>query len=83
MKSYGYTEENSITPEDVAKSMVDLVTDGKYGGGTCLQTSVGEVRPLGTWNIEPPKASGTKISQEGKDKNYVPILEKLKRERGD
>lgn len=36
MKQFGYTTENSLSADDVAKSMLELVSDGKYGGGTCL-----------------------------------------------
>jgi hypothetical protein len=36
MRQFGYTTENSLSADDVAKSMLELVSDGKYGGGTCL-----------------------------------------------
>ena len=74
--------ENSISADDVANSMVELVTDGKYGGGTCLETSVNGTRTLGTWNVEPPASHGTQVPKEAIERNYAPILEALRRERG-
>jgi hypothetical protein len=81
MKQFGYTIENSISADDVANAMVELVTDGKYEGGTCLETSVGGTRTLGTWNIEPPASNGTQVPQEAIERNYAPILAALKKER--
>jgi hypothetical protein len=81
MKQFGYTMENTISSEDVATRMIDLVTDGKYGGGTCLETSVTGSRTLGTWNIEEPASQGTQVPQEVVEANYAPILAIMKKER--
>jgi hypothetical protein len=63
--------------------MAELVTNGKYGGGTCLETTVSGTRTLGTWNIDPPPtAHGTEVPREALEKNYAPILALLKKERG-
>ena len=62
--------------------MADLVTDGKYPGGTCIEVAVAGCRTLGTWNILPPESSGTSVPEEVLALNYAPILEKLKKERG-
>ena len=82
MKQFGYTVENSITADDVANAMVELVTDGKYEGGTCLETTTQGSRVLGTWNIPPPASHGTQVPQEAIERNYAPILAVLKKERG-
>lgn len=82
MNQFGYTVENSISADDVANAMIELVTDGKYGGGTCLETSVKGTRTLGTWNIEPPASHGTQVPQEAIERNIAPILAMLKKERG-
>ena len=81
MAQFGYTMENSISADDVANAMIELVTDEKHGGGTCLETSIKGSRALGTWNIEPPASHGTQIPQEVTERNYAPILAALKKER--
>ena len=73
--------ENTISPEDVATHMIDLVTDGKYGGGTCLETSVSGSRVLGTWNIQAPASQGTRVPEAVIEANYAPILAIMKKER--
>ncbi|KAH8668177.1 hypothetical protein BGZ60DRAFT_505571 [Tricladium varicosporioides] len=82
MKQFGYTLENTIGPEDVASHMVNLVTNGKYPGGTCLETSVGGARELGTWNIPAPASIGTKVPDAVIEMNYKPMLEMMRKERG-
>jgi hypothetical protein len=82
MKQFGFTEENCIMPEAVAEAMIDLVSDEKYVGGTCLEIAVGGTRTLGTWNIEPPSGYGTQVPKEVIEANYAPILAKLQQERG-
>jgi len=82
MKQFGYTIENSLTPDEVAKYMAELVTDGKYEGGACLEISTQGSRLLGTWNIPPPSSPGTAVPQEVIEKNRAPITAILKKERG-
>lgn len=82
MKQFGYTVENSITPDDVAQVMVDLVTEGKWGGGTVLECTTTGTRSLGTWNIDPPDSQGSSVPQEFIDRNQAPITAALKKERG-
>jgi hypothetical protein len=84
MKQFGYAadHEHSIGPDDVAQIMVDLVTDGKWGGGTILECSPSGSRALGTWNIEPPSSKGTGVPKDITDQNHAPVLAILKRERG-
>ena len=61
--------------------MVSLVTEGKYGGGTCLENSVNGTRVLGTWNVEAPAGTGTTVPKEILDRNYAPMIEIMRRER--
>jgi hypothetical protein len=82
MAQFGYDEKNAATPEQVAQDMIKLVTEGKYGSGTCLETTKGGSRVLGTWNIEPLAGAGTKVPKEALERNYRPVLRKLKLERG-
>jgi 3-hydroxybutyrate dehydrogenase len=81
MAQFGYNPNESLTADDVANYMVTLITDGQYPGGTCLETTVGGSRVLGVWNIEPPKALGTKVPQAVIEMNQAPIKALLKKER--
>ena len=82
MKQFGYTLENSISADDFANAMIELVSDGKFGGGMCLETSVSGRRTFGTWSIESPASHGTQVPREAIERNYAPILATLKKERG-
>ena len=81
IKQFGYTPEASITPDDVAKGMVELVTSGKYGGGTCVETAKTGMRVLGVWNIKPPHSQGTQVPNVAIENNQAPIKALLKKER--
>jgi hypothetical protein len=81
MKQFGYSLENSVTPETVAARMVDLVTSAQYAGGSCLEVSAGGSRLLGTWDVPAPDGNGTTIDSTVLEENYKPILAKLERER--
>jgi hypothetical protein len=83
MAQFGYDEKNASSAEQVAQDMIMLVTEGKYGSGTSLESTVGGSRVLGTWNIEPPAGTGTGVPKEIMERNYRPILEKLRLERGE
>lgn len=78
---YGYTAENTISAEDVARAMIELCVQGRYRGGTCLETSKGGNRVLGTWNIPEPVSEGTSVPREVIERNQRPILEIFERER--
>jgi len=82
MAQVGYSADESLGPDEVAKYMIELITQGKYPGGTSLEMSMGGSRPLGVWNIEPPAALGTNVPKEVIDKNRAPIAALLKKERG-
>lgn len=81
MKQFGYTAEASITPDDVAKAMIELVTNGKYEGGTCVETTKSGMRILGVWNVDQPDSKGTAVPKEVIENNQAPIKALLKKER--
>jgi hypothetical protein len=81
MKQFGYSLENSVTPEAVADGMVDLVTNGKNGGGSCLEIATGESRLLGTWDIPASGGIGSTIDPAALEENYKPILAKIQADR--
>ena len=52
----------SLQPDDVAKVMIDLVQEGKYVGGTCLEIMPNngpQTRVIPEWNIDPPQGGST------------------------
>lgn len=82
MAQYGYSKENSVSPETVAARMVDLVTSAQYPGGSCLEVAAAGSRSLGVWNIAAPSSNGTSVDPAVREANYKPIMEKLNSERG-
>jgi hypothetical protein len=82
MKQFGTTAENSISPEKVAESMLQLVEKAEYPGGTCLEISSAGSRVLGIWDIAAPEAAGTAPSEAALTTGYKPILDLMRVERG-
>lgn len=82
MKQFGTTAENSITPEAVAVGMKNLVEEGRYPGGSCMEISSAGTRLLGTWNIAAPAALGTSVSAAILERNYRPIMATMAKESG-
>jgi hypothetical protein len=84
MKQFGYTMENTIPPEAVASAMIDLITNGKYEGGTCLLLLVQRMQ-FSSFHSVLPKAMLTyelcSVPQAVIDANYAPILAMMKKER--
>jgi len=81
VEQFGVSDANSISPEDVAKVMIEVISSGKYEGGASVETSISGTRTLGVWNIDPPPSPGTVVAKEVIDANYAPILSLLKKER--
>lgn len=51
-----------MTADDVAKEMINLVQDGKYGGGTVLEIMPNngpKTRVVPEWNIDKPQGGTT------------------------
>jgi hypothetical protein len=82
MKQFGYDPEHTITPKRVAEDMYELIINGKYGGGTCLENSISGTRVLGTWNIPPPQSAGTSVPENVKDLKNAPMIAVMKKEKG-
>jgi len=83
VSQFGVTDSNALTPDQVAQSMLDLVTEEKYPGGTMLETTVAGQRVLGTWNIEKPSSTDRFATTEaGLERNLEPIRRILREERG-
>lgn len=66
-----FDKVEKLDPDDVAKAMIDLVQEGKYVGGTCLEIMPNDgpkTRILPEWNIDPPQGgSTTKYDAASKD----------------
>lgn len=75
-----------MKPGDVAKSMLELLQEKKYGCGTVLEISLAGTRVIPEWGIEPPSAHGTGLNEEdvaaGMEALLKPIQEKLSQEKG-
>jgi len=52
----------ALQPDDIAAAMIDLVQEGKYGGGTALEVIANkgpQRRVIPKWNIDAPKGGST------------------------
>jgi hypothetical protein len=81
MAQFGTEASNSITPDAVAASMITLIEDAKYPGGSCMEVAGSGTRILEIWDIPAPTAPGTGVSEEVLLRNYAPVLAKMKEER--
>lgn len=81
MKRFAYSEEAAVTPEFVAEQMLELISNGKYEGGSSIEVSASAVRTMGTWNISPSKTTGTRIPQEALDASYAPLKAIMEKDR--
>jgi len=66
MAEFKYDAVHAITPAAVADSMIDLVEQGGYPGGTVLEVTAAGRRVIPAWNIDPPAA--TKEAESGGDR---------------
>lgn len=82
MKQFAYNPATAVSPKAVAEAMLDLVTNGQYKGGACLEVSLAGTRSLGTWNLEPPQSTGTSLPQSAIDLSQAPLIAIMDRERG-
>ncbi|KAL3423384.1 nad-dependent 15-hydroxyprostaglandin dehydrogenase [Phlyctema vagabunda] len=81
MKQFGYSMENTIPPEDIAKTMIEAVTSGSIPGGYSVSISTKGTALLGTWNIAAPKDEGTTVSPTILEMNYAPVIATMNKER--
>jgi NAD(P)-dependent dehydrogenase (short-subunit alcohol dehydrogenase family) len=78
-KQYAYSDEKSITPEEVAAAMKDLIEQGKFEGGSLLEIS----KTRGN-NLLESSELGKTLGAEGQtwiDGCYAPVREILQKER--
>lgn len=83
---YSFHENKALTPDNVAKNMIDLIQKKEYGCGTVLELSMAGTRVVPEWNIAPPSAEGTGQNESeqaaGLKALLRPIQEKLDLEKG-
>lgn len=78
----------ALAPDDVAKEMINLVQDGKYGGGTLMEIMPNngpKTRIVPEWNIDRPKGSSSSTASFDPNevpKAFRPMKEVMDRERG-
>jgi hypothetical protein len=78
----------ALTPDEVAKAMIDLVQEGKYVGGTVLEIMPNngpKTRVVPEWNIDPPQGGSlTKTDPNSKEipAPFKEAKEAMDRERG-
>lgn len=61
-KQVNFENFEALQPDDIAVAMIDLVQEGKYGGGTALEVMSNngpQRRVIPKWNIDPPKGGST------------------------
>lgn len=81
MKQWGYDENRAIEPETVAQRMIELVTDGQYVGGTCMEITVAGVRTLGEWNIAQSVYSSSPRPPEVLANMHAPVRALMQKEK--
>lgn len=68
-----FDQVEALEPDDVAKSMIDLVQEGKYGSGTILEIMPNQgpkTRVIPKWNIDPPQ--GGSLTTMKQDPGEIP-----------
>ncbi|KAK5122449.1 hypothetical protein LTR85_004033 [Meristemomyces frigidus] len=83
-KQYGYNDEMSITPEEVAEAMMEMVQSGEYPGGSLLEVSKGNLRGQleSMQSSAQAMASNSAGYQTWLENNSAPIREVWNKERG-
>ncbi|PBP15349.1 putative Uncharacterized oxidoreductase [Diplocarpon rosae] len=83
MAQYSLEDSKSgyILPEEVAQDMVELIEDGKYESGICLETTAAGKRVLGTWDIAKPEEHMTDDFAQTIERTYGHALATMKKER--
>ena len=83
MQQYSVRDDASVSVDDVTQAMLDLIQDGKYGGGTVFKCDI-DVKEVVQFNerILPGGERGEEERAEVMDKIHRPIVEMLRGERG-
>lgn len=84
----GFDSIEALTPDDVAKVMIELAQQGKYKGGTVLEIMPHggpKTRVVPEWNIDPPQGGSLTKTKADTDEIPPPFKEAkavMDRERG-
>ncbi|KAK5110813.1 hypothetical protein LTR62_005524 [Meristemomyces frigidus] len=82
-KQFSFTENVCITAEEVAEGMMEMVTQGKYGGGSLMEIRKGDLRNVlesrEAYRVDEGSSPEMKAWV---DECYRPIREVFKKERG-
>lgn len=84
-KQFSFAENKALSPEQVAKHMLELLTEGQYGCGSILELSMSGPRVIPEWNIPAPQGQGTGQELDAgamMKAMMAPIEAKLNTERG-
>ncbi|KAI9871104.1 MAG: hypothetical protein M1830_003306, partial [Pleopsidium flavum] len=81
MAQWSVSDVKSMTSEDIAESMLDLIENGKYGGGTVLKHDTDTKEAVKFENAIMPSAGGDQMAA-FKERLDQPIREMMKGERG-
>lgn len=84
-EQFSFNEVKKLTPDEVARHMVDLLQKKDYGCGTVMELSANGPRLIPEWNISPPEGEGTgqevQAGSEVMRRVLAPVKEKLASER--
>jgi hypothetical protein len=78
-KRLNYGKAPMLQPEDIAETMMKLIEEGKYGGGTVLVKSVGVEEVI--FDLESQMGAGSPVAQTGMP-DISPIKALMDKERG-
>lgn len=84
IKQYSATADRSLTPEECATHLLNLLQKKEYPCGTVFEVTLAGTRLIPEWNVPPPEGQGT--GQEMLTEQFVgnllaPIKEKLEKDR--
>ena len=82
MKQYMVNEARSLTPEQIADSVMELIEEGKYSGGTVMKHDVDVKEIVYPGIAEMDKSKVSPRGTEAIDNVLAPIREIMKAERG-
>lgn len=85
MKQFSFAENKALTPDQVARHMLDLIQKKEYPCGSMMELSLTGPRMIPEWNIPAPQGEGTGQELDAgvmMKAMLLPIEEKLNKERG-
>ncbi|KAF1815478.1 NAD(P)-binding protein [Eremomyces bilateralis CBS 781.70] len=73
MKQFGISDKLSLTPEYIADTMMDIIQQGRYPGGTVLEVRLEGTRVIHEWNNPVPESLKAEIPKEFIEHNIAPM----------